>query len=77
MVRHEIIALHLADQMGKAEFYPSCQQIKVGGNENGVPSEYELLSFPGAYQDSDPGIYVPKVGASCWYIILVGTPSDL
>ncbi|KAF4585189.1 hypothetical protein EYR40_002026 [Pleurotus pulmonarius] len=53
LLRHEIIALHLAP---KAEFYPSCTQIKVGGNKNGVPKASELVSFPGAYQDSDPGI---------------------
>lgn len=53
LLRHEIIALHLAP---KAEFYPSCTQIKVGGNKNGVPKASELVSFPGAYKDSDSGI---------------------
>jgi len=61
LVRHEIIALHLATQKGKAEFYPSCQQINVGGSGTGVPSQDELLSFPGAYSDDDPGIYTPNV----------------
>ena len=61
LVRHEIIALHLATQKGKAEFYPSCQQIKVGGSGTGVPSQDELLSFPGAYSDDDPGIFTPNV----------------
>ena len=61
LVRHEIIALHLATTKGKAEFYPSCQQIKVGGNGTGVPTQDELLSFPGAYSDDDPGIYTPNV----------------
>jgi hypothetical protein len=61
LVRHEIIALHLATETGKAEFYPSCQQIKVGGNGTGVPSQDELLSFPGAYSDDDTGIYTPNV----------------
>jgi len=61
LVRHEIIALHLATQMDKAEFYPSCQQINVGGTGTGVPSQDQLLSFPGAYSDSDPGIYTPNI----------------
>jgi len=61
LVRHEIIALHLANEKGKAEFYPSCQQIKVGGNGTGVPTDDELLSFPGTYSDDDPGIYTPNV----------------
>lgn len=61
LVRHEIIALHLAITKGKAEFYPSCQQLNVTGNGTGVPSSDELLSFPGAYSDDDPGIYTPNV----------------
>ena len=68
LVRHEIIALHLATQKGGAEFYPSCQQIKVGGSGTGVPSQDELLSFPGAYSDDDPGIYTPNVGPSREFI---------
>ena len=74
LVRHEIIALHLATQKGKAEFYPSCQQIKVGGSGTGVPSQDELLSFPGAYSDDDPGIYTPNVRCSCEF---TDPPSDM
>ncbi|KAL0959216.1 hypothetical protein HGRIS_014495 [Hohenbuehelia grisea] len=55
LIRHEIIALHLASQ-GKAEFYPSCIQIKVGGNGKGGPSPNELISLPGGYSDNDAGI---------------------
>ena len=58
LLRHEIIALHLADQPGGAEFYPGCIQIKVGGNQSGAPSPSELVRFPGAYKDNDPGILV-------------------
>jgi hypothetical protein len=61
LVRHEIIALHLATQMGGAEFYPSCSQLSIGGNGTGVPSSSELVTLPGAYHDDDPGIYVPGV----------------
>lgn len=61
LLRHEIIALHLAETQGGAEFYPSCTQLKVGGNGNGVPSDDETVSFPGAYSDTDPGILVPNV----------------
>ncbi|KAF8195082.1 glycosyl hydrolase family 61-domain-containing protein [Pholiota molesta] len=57
LIRHEIIALHLADQgPGKAEFYPSCSQLRVGGNQTGVPKESDLVSIPGEYKDSDPGL---------------------
>ncbi|TDL22443.1 glycoside hydrolase, partial [Rickenella mellea] len=59
LVRHEIIALHLATEKGGAEFYPSCTQIRVSGNGTGTPSE--TVSFPGAYKDDDPGIFDPTV----------------
>ena len=58
LLRHEIIALHLADQPGGAEFYPACTQINVGGSQSGAPSPNELVRFPGAYSDNDPGILV-------------------
>ena len=61
MVRHEIIAHHLATTKGKAEFYPSCSQIKVGGNQKGAPNANELVTFPGGYSDNDAGIYDPDV----------------
>ena len=59
LVRHEIIALHLAQARGGAEFYPSCTQIRVGGSQSGTPDQ--TVSFPGAYSDDDPGIYDPNV----------------
>ncbi|KAI0791898.1 glycosyl hydrolase family 61-domain-containing protein [Abortiporus biennis] len=59
LIRHEIIALHLATSMGGAEFYPSCTQVMIGGNGNGQPNG--TVAFPGAYSDSDPGIYDPNV----------------
>ena len=48
MVRHEIMALHLAVTKRKAKFYPSCSQIKVGGNQRGASNANELVTFPGA-----------------------------
>lgn len=57
VIRHEIIALHLATEMGGAEFYPSCSQITVGGSETGGPTTDELVKLPGAYSDSDPGSF--------------------
>ncbi|KAH9028414.1 glycosyl hydrolase family 61-domain-containing protein [Lactarius hengduanensis] len=59
LVRHEIIALHLAVSLGGAEFYPSCTQIRVAGSQTGTPNQ--TVSFPGAYNDNDPGIYDPNV----------------
>jgi len=74
LVRHEIIALHLATQVGGAEFYPSCQQINVGGNGTGGPTQDELLSFPGAYSDNDPGIFDPDVFNSGATYVFPGGP---
>lgn len=55
LCRHEIIALHIADQKGP-EFYPNCIQMKVGGKETGVPDPKSLVSFPGGYKEDDPGL---------------------
>jgi len=61
MVRHEILALHLATTMGGAEWYAGCAQLRVGGNQNGVPPTQTLVSIPGAYKDNDPGVFDPDV----------------
>ncbi|KAJ7457267.1 glycoside hydrolase family 61 protein [Mycena galericulata] len=61
LIRHEIIALHLATVLGGAEFYPSCTQILVTGSGTGAPTDDELVLFPGGYTDEDPGILVPDV----------------
>ena len=72
LVRHEIIALHLAVNQGGAEFYPSCTQIEVGGSQTGTPDQ--TVSFPGAYSDNDPGIYDPNVFDTSATYIFPGPP---
>ncbi|KAH9985301.1 glycosyl hydrolase family 61-domain-containing protein [Russula vinacea] len=59
LIRNEIIALHLAETLGGAEFYPSCTQVRIGGSQTGTPNQTVL--FPGAYNDNDPGIFDPNV----------------
>ncbi|KAI1822282.1 endoglucanase IV precursor [Xylaria intraflava] len=54
LVRHEIIALHSAFEYPGAQFYPGCHQLEVTGSGTTKPSS--LVSFPGAYEGSDPGI---------------------
>jgi hypothetical protein len=61
LMRHEIIALHLAVTFGGAEFYPSCTQLNIGGSGTAVPDPDELVTFPGGYSDNDPGIFDPNV----------------
>jgi len=58
LVMHQLISLHIADKPKGAEFYSSCSQLKVTGNETGAPSANELVSLPGAYSDTDKGILV-------------------
>jgi hypothetical protein len=61
LIRHEIIALHLATEQGGAEFYASCTQLRVGGNGTAAPAAGDLVKLPGAYSDEDPGIFDPTV----------------
>jgi hypothetical protein len=56
LLRVEHIALHMAMQANKAQFYLACSQIKVTNGGNGSPGP--LVAFPGAYKSTDPGILV-------------------
>ena len=72
LIRHEIIALHLAVTKGGAEFYPSCTQVRVGGSGSGQPNQ--TVTFPGAYSDTDPGIFDPTVFDSDDNYVFPGPP---
>ena len=61
VIRFEVISLHFATVQGGAEFYPACTQVTVGGSQKGGPTDDELVNLPGAYSDTDPGIFVPDV----------------
>lgn len=56
LLRVEQIALHMASQPNGAQIYLACTQIKITGGGNGNPGP--LVSFPGAYSSTDPGILV-------------------
>lgn len=65
LVRHEIIALHAAYTYPGAQFYPGCHQLYVSSSGSTTPSN--LVSIPGAYAATDPGItYDAYTGESCW-----------
>ena len=51
LIRFETIALHSLP----AQMYPECAQIQITGGGSRQPTEDELVSFPGAYQSTDPG----------------------
>ncbi|KAK3369481.1 glycosyl hydrolase family 61-domain-containing protein [Lasiosphaeria ovina] len=56
LVRAEAIALHAASQVGGAQFYMSCYQVKVASSAGGqLPAG---VKFPGAYSAQDPGILI-------------------
>ncbi|KAH8600683.1 glycoside hydrolase family 61 protein [Bisporella sp. PMI_857] len=55
LLRAEVIALHVAGSSGGAQFYVSCYQLTVTGGGSASPS---VVSLPGAYKASDPGILV-------------------
>ncbi|KAG9054290.1 hypothetical protein FS842_005563, partial [Serendipita sp. 407] len=56
LLRIEQIALHLSGSLNGAQFYLACGQLNVinGGSGNPTP----LVSFPGAYKQTDPGILI-------------------
>ncbi|KAH8669006.1 glycosyl hydrolase family 61-domain-containing protein [Xylariales sp. PMI_506] len=54
LVRHEIIAVFLANTVGGVQIYPGCHQLNV--TSSGTETVSDLVSFPGAYGASDPGI---------------------
>ncbi|KAF2791072.1 carbohydrate-binding module family 1 protein [Melanomma pulvis-pyrius CBS 109.77] len=53
LIRHELLALH---QANNPQFYPECAQLTVSGSGTASPPSSALVSFPGAYSASDPGV---------------------
>nr|QDV60872.1 LPMO9H [Malbranchea cinnamomea] len=56
LLRVEQIGLHSASSVNGAQFYLSCAQLTVTGGGNGNPGP--LVSFPGAYSPTDPGLLI-------------------
>jgi len=54
LIRFETIALHSLP----AQFYPECAQITITGGGSLAPTAAQLVSFPGAYSNSDPGLTI-------------------
>ncbi|TPX17705.1 uncharacterized protein E0L32_002806 [Thyridium curvatum] len=57
LFRIEHVALHSASTAGGAQFYISCAQLSVTGG-SGSKTPTDLVSFPGAYKATDPGIMI-------------------
>ncbi|KAJ7816244.1 glycoside hydrolase [Mycena leptocephala] len=58
LLRHEVIALHMAQSLGGAELFPGCVQLTVTGNGTIELTGNEFANFPGTYKPNDPGILV-------------------
>lgn len=56
VLRHEIIALHGAREVGGAQMYPQCINVKVAGT--GTLSLPEGVSGSNLYSKTEPGILV-------------------
>ncbi|KAL6150066.1 hypothetical protein ACJBU6_11580 [Exserohilum turcicum] len=56
LLRVEHIALHMAMQPNKAQFYLACSQVRITAGGSGTPGP--LVALPGAYKSTDPGILV-------------------
>ncbi|EPS43405.1 hypothetical protein H072_2674 [Dactylellina haptotyla CBS 200.50] len=50
LLRHEILGLHVAQDVNGAQFYPSCVHLKVTGGGSDAPSG---VALPGAYNPND------------------------
>jgi len=60
LIRFETIALHSLP----AQFYPECAQIQITGGGSLAPTAAELVKFPGAYSNTDPGINLDVYGTA-------------
>ncbi|KAI0066912.1 cellulose-growth-specific protein [Artomyces pyxidatus] len=58
LIRFETIALHSLP----AQFYPECAQIQITGGGTLAPTAAELVTFPGGYSTTDPGLTIDIYG---------------
>ncbi|CEJ54396.1 hypothetical protein PMG11_00710 [Penicillium brasilianum] len=66
VLRHEIIALHGAEDLDGAQNYPQCINLQVTGSGTATPSGTLGTAL---YKDTDPGIYVDIWNTLSTYII--------
>lgn len=58
LIRAEGLALHAAHKLNNAQFYVGCAQVLVE-SENGTGVLGPLVEFPGAYENTSPGVLIP------------------
>jgi lytic cellulose monooxygenase (C1-hydroxylating) len=54
VLRHEILALHSAYDVGGAQFYPQCINLRITGSGNSVPSGTAANQL---YSATHPGVH--------------------
>ncbi|KAJ7036621.1 glycosyl hydrolase family 61-domain-containing protein [Mycena alexandri] len=54
LIRFETIALHSLP----AQFYPECAQLSITGGGTLAPTAAQLVTFPGGYSATDPGLTI-------------------
>jgi len=60
LIRHELLALHNGQAEGGAEFYPACIQVRLSAPTRAdakLPTGSDIVTFPGGYSATDPGIW--------------------
>lgn len=64
LVRHELVAMHNGLSVGGVEFYPACFQVRLSApsrTASAIPSGKEVVTFPGGYSPTEPGIVDPNI----------------
>ncbi|KAB8304106.1 hypothetical protein EYC80_003527 [Monilinia laxa] len=59
LLRSEMLALHGAQTLGGAQWYIGCAQLSITGTSG--DSCGPSIKLPGAYNESDPSIYIPDI----------------
>lgn len=70
LIRHEIVALHIAN---RPQFYPQCAHLVVRGDGEDEPGEEYLTRIPGLWSMDQPeinlDIYMQDIGNATTYKI--------
>ncbi|KFA46174.1 hypothetical protein S40293_03767 [Stachybotrys chartarum IBT 40293] len=66
LLRAETVALHAAGSPNGAQYYMSCYQLRIEGSGTATPAG---VTFPGAYDATDPGLLINIYQTITNYII--------
>ncbi|QSZ34819.1 hypothetical protein DSL72_007678 [Monilinia vaccinii-corymbosi] len=69
VLRHEIIALHSAEQDNGAQNYPQCVNLRVSGTGTAVPASADTKLGTALYKASEPGIKINIYTSLASYVV--------